>query len=54
MALYGQEAAHKVQPTHELSLPRRGLRECLAEELRRLDPDDVYGDVLRSGLDAGV
>ena len=42
------------QPTHELSLPRRGLRECLAEELRRLDPDDVYGDVLRSGLDARV
>ncbi|WAB81243.1 glucose-6-phosphate dehydrogenase assembly protein OpcA [Microcella daejeonensis] len=39
------------QPTHELSLPRRTLRECLAEELRRLDPDDVFGDVLRSGLE---
>lgn len=47
------ELSQPGQPTHELSLPRRGLRECLAEELRRLDPDDVYGDVLRSGLDVG-
>ena len=39
------------QPTHELSLPRRTLRECLAEELRRLDPDDVFGEVLRSSLE---
>ncbi len=38
------------QPTHELSLPRRGLRECLAEELRRLDPDDEFGAVLESGF----
>ncbi len=38
------------QPTHELSLPRPGLRECLAEELRRLDPDDEFGAVLDSGL----
>lgn len=41
------------QPTHELSLPRRGLRECLAEELRRLDPDDEFGTVLESGFGAG-
>lgn len=41
------------QPTHELSLPRRGLRECLAEELRRLDPDDEFGAVLASGFGAG-
>jgi glucose-6-phosphate dehydrogenase assembly protein OpcA len=34
------------QPDHEISLPRRGLRECLAEELRRLDPDDMFGAVL--------
>jgi glucose-6-phosphate dehydrogenase assembly protein OpcA len=39
------------QPTHDLSLPRRGLRDCLAEELRRLDPDDLYGDVITSGLE---
>lgn len=38
------------QPDHELSLPRRGLRECLAEELRRLDPDDEFGAVLASGF----
>jgi glucose-6-phosphate dehydrogenase assembly protein OpcA len=38
------------QPTHDVSLPRRSLRDCLAEELRRLDPDDLYGDVIRRGL----
>jgi len=42
------------QPDHELSLPRRGLRECLAEELRRLDPDDEFGAVLASGFGASV
>jgi glucose-6-phosphate dehydrogenase assembly protein OpcA len=39
------------QPTHDLSLPRRSLRDCLAEELRRLDPDDLYGEVITKGLD---
>lgn len=38
------------QPTHDISLPRRSLRDCLAEELRRLDPDDLLGDVLQRGL----
>ncbi|NEM90160.1 glucose-6-phosphate dehydrogenase assembly protein OpcA [Galbitalea soli] len=38
------------QPTHDISLPRRNLRDCLAEELRRLDPDDLFGDVIRRGL----
>ena len=38
------------QPTHDISLPRRNLRDCLAEELRRLDPDDLFGDVIRNGL----
>lgn len=38
------------QPVHDISLPRRSLRDCLAEELRRLDPDDLYGAVLTSGL----
>lgn len=38
------------QPVHDVSLPRRSLTECLAEELRRLDPDDTYGDVLQTGL----
>ncbi|MEQ7739314.1 glucose-6-phosphate dehydrogenase assembly protein OpcA, partial [Escherichia coli] len=27
------------QPAQRISLPRPGLRDCLAEELRRLDPD---------------
>lgn len=37
-------------PTHDISLPRRGLRDCLAEELRRLDPDDLFGEVVQGGL----
>jgi glucose-6-phosphate dehydrogenase assembly protein OpcA len=48
------QLSQRGQPTHEISLPRRGLRECLAEELRRLDPDDAYGDVLRSEHITGV
>jgi glucose-6-phosphate dehydrogenase assembly protein OpcA len=45
------------QPVQHVSLPRRSLRDCLAEELRRLDPDDLYGQVLTeglAGLDRGV
>lgn len=38
------------QPDHRIALPVRQLRECLSEELRRLDPDEVYGDVLTKGL----
>ncbi|MDM8084063.1 glucose-6-phosphate dehydrogenase assembly protein OpcA [Cellulomonas cellasea] len=38
------------QPEHRIALPIRQLRECLSEELRRLDPDEVYGEVLRKGL----
>ena len=38
------------QPERHISLPRRTLRECLAEELRRLDADDIYADVLAKGL----
>lgn len=38
------------QPTHDISLPRRSLRDCLAEELRRLDPDDLFGDVIENGV----
>ncbi|WP_345802404.1 glucose-6-phosphate dehydrogenase assembly protein OpcA [Microbacterium sp. AZCO] len=37
------------QPEHDLVLPRRTLRECLAEELRRLDPDLLYGRVITEG-----
>jgi glucose-6-phosphate dehydrogenase assembly protein OpcA len=38
------------QPEHRIALPIRKLRECLAEELRRLDADEVYGEVLRKGM----
>lgn len=34
------------QEPQRVSMPRRTLYELLAEELRRLDPDEVYGDVL--------
>ncbi|MDJ0394901.1 glucose-6-phosphate dehydrogenase assembly protein OpcA [Rhodococcus sp. G-MC3] len=30
------------QPDAEVALARRGTRECLAEELRRLDTDEIY------------
>lgn len=38
------------QPTRRLALPPRQDAECLAEELRRLDPDDVFADVITWGL----
>lgn len=38
------------RPSHRIALPIRQLKECLVEELRRLDPDEVYGDVLTKGL----
>ncbi|MFV0375456.1 glucose-6-phosphate dehydrogenase assembly protein OpcA [Microbacterium sp.] len=37
------------QPAHDIVLPRRTLRECIAEELRRLDPDLLYGRVIAEG-----
>ncbi|WP_432524764.1 glucose-6-phosphate dehydrogenase assembly protein OpcA [Kineococcus sp. SYSU DK006] len=38
------------QPDRRLSLARRPVKDCLTEELRRLDPDEVYGEALRDGL----
>ncbi|MFC8304913.1 glucose-6-phosphate dehydrogenase assembly protein OpcA [Specibacter sp. NPDC057265] len=38
------------QPEQKIALPRRSLQDCLAEELRRLDPDEVFGEVLTKGL----
>ena len=38
------------QPDHRIALPVRQLHECIAEELRRLDPDEMFGDVLTQGL----
>ncbi len=38
------------QPDRRISLKRRGLAECLADELRRLDDDDIYAETLTKGL----
>ena len=38
------------QPDRRISLPRRTTAECLAEELRRLDPDEIYELSLSRGL----
>ncbi|MBK5239109.1 MAG: glucose-6-phosphate dehydrogenase assembly protein OpcA, partial [Actinomycetales bacterium] len=37
-------------PAHDISMPLRNLRDCLSEELRRLDPDTVYGRVIQEGI----
>jgi glucose-6-phosphate dehydrogenase assembly protein OpcA len=33
-------------PDHTIVLARRTLQDCLAEDLRRLDADEVYGETL--------
>lgn len=38
------------QPVRRISLLRRELAECLADELRRLDPDEIYAKTLTKGL----
>lgn len=38
------------QPTRPVALAPRSDADCLAEELRRLEPDEVYGEVLVRGL----
>ncbi|MBW4094106.1 MAG: glucose-6-phosphate dehydrogenase assembly protein OpcA [Acidobacteria bacterium] len=38
------------QPNQRIALPRRTVQDCLAEELRRLDPDEVFGEVVTTGL----
>jgi glucose-6-phosphate dehydrogenase assembly protein OpcA len=35
------------QPERRVALQRRPLRDCLAEELRRLDPDEIYHEALQ-------
>ncbi len=35
------------QPPHVITLPSRTQAECLAEELRRMDNDPVYGEALQ-------
>jgi glucose-6-phosphate dehydrogenase assembly protein OpcA len=43
---HNAELTQPGQPVHTIALPARSLGDCLAEELRRLDADLVYGDVL--------
>lgn len=38
------------QPTRDINLPRRSLRDCLIEDLRRLDSDDAFGNLLVVGF----
>ena len=38
------------QPVRRISLARRELAECLADELHRLDPDEIYAATLTKGL----
>ena len=37
------------QPERTIALPHRSDAQCLADELRRLDPDEVYQDALTHG-----
>ncbi|MGG7574562.1 glucose-6-phosphate dehydrogenase assembly protein OpcA [Streptomyces sirii] len=39
------------QPDRAVALKRRETSELLAEELRRLDPDDIYAGALKFGVD---
>ncbi|MEU2153525.1 glucose-6-phosphate dehydrogenase assembly protein OpcA [Streptomyces sp. NPDC019396] len=39
------------QPDRAVALKRRDTAELIAEELRRLDPDDIYASALRYGVD---
>lgn len=41
---------HPLQPVRTVSLKRRSDAECLTDELRRLDPDEVYEASLVEGL----
>ena len=38
------------QPTRDINLPRRSLRDCLIEDLRRLDSDDAFGALILAGF----
>lgn len=37
------------QPDRRVALPRRSVRDCLSEELRRLDPDEIFAEALAAG-----
>jgi len=35
------------QPSRRVALARRPVADCIAEELRRLDPDEIYASALK-------
>jgi glucose-6-phosphate dehydrogenase assembly protein OpcA len=39
------------QPERRIAMQKRSDVECLTEELRRLDPDELFGEVLTKGLE---
>jgi hypothetical protein len=39
------------QAPQPISMPIRTDEDCLSEELRRLEPDEVYTEVISSGWD---
>lgn len=39
------------QPSQPISVPVRSLEDCLSEELRSIDPDEVYAEVINKGWD---
>lgn len=38
------------EPDQQIAMAARDLKSCLAEELRRLDADEVYGEIITNGL----
>lgn len=48
-----KHAVRLTQPNHpvqEITLTRRDLSDCIAEELRRLDPDLLYGEIITKAM----
>lgn len=41
---------HPDQPERRIAMAKRSLEDCLMEDLRRLDPDEIYQAVLVKGL----
>lgn len=41
---------HTTQPDRHIAMPRRSDPECLADELRHLDPDEIYHLTLTRGM----
>ncbi|SCC80497.1 glucose-6-phosphate dehydrogenase assembly protein OpcA [Bifidobacterium commune] len=37
------------QASQRVAMPLRTLEDCLSEELRRIDPDEIYADVINKG-----